>query len=454
MPRGQISKEVRLQIQVTRLTKSVTKLRSELIRLNRIIKEKDQEIVALKSKLEDKEAQRKQLLSYLYKPNTQDNPYPKPLGKKLGASAYHRPKPNEAEVTETHSFPLVCCPTCQTPLKNPAETIIRYEEDIDLAPRKLVKKYLIPRYWCTRCKDFVKSSHIPPIAHIGPNVMGYILYARYRLRLPLEKIKESLFDLHNFRISEGEITEQLKNGESLFGKEYQAISELIRTAKVVYADETGWRMDGDNWWLWVFATEKGVRYLLEESRGKGIPNEALGSKKDRVIISDGYAVYSKLPGEKQQCWVHLLRAAKLASPILYADLVSLYTLLGNELVKPIKERDPPSFTLKLHGIETKQYIEPLARKVQERIKKHFSQLLTCLLYEGVLPENNTAERALRHQVVMRKIFGGSRSIAGAKAHEVNTSVIETLRKQNPQAPFFEVVLPLLKKRIEERYSGL
>jgi len=80
-------------------------------------------------------------------------------------------------------------------------------------------------------------------------------------------------------------------------------------------------------------------------------------------------------------------------------------------------------------------------------------LLTCLDYEGVLPENNTAERAIRPQVVMRKIFGGSRSLDGAKAHEVNTSVIETMRKQNPDKNFFEIMLPLLEKRAEERQKG-
>jgi len=31
--------------------------------------------------------------------------------------------------------------------------------------------------------------------------MGYILYARYRLRLPLLKIQESLSDLHDFQLS-------------------------------------------------------------------------------------------------------------------------------------------------------------------------------------------------------------------------------------------------------------
>ncbi len=449
MPRGKLSKEARLHIQVTRLTKSVALLRIENKELHKALSLKNQEIDMLRAKLEEKEMQRKELSRYLYKEKRQSENR-KPLGKKPGAPAYHRPQPKDEDVTETKSFPLHACPTCKKPFRTPAETTVRYEEDIDLAPRKIIKKYIIERYWCSFCQELVKSSHIPPISRIGPNVMGYILYSRYRLRLPIERIKESLFDLHNFRISEGEIAETLKDAEELFGKDHETIIELIQNATIVYADETGWRMDGENWWLWVFTTDKGVRYMLEMSRGKGVPHEALGTKKDRIIISDGYAVYKNLPGDKQQCWVHLLRKAKHASPLMYQDLIRLYLKLGHELTKPIKERDPTYFGHQLNGISTKQYEEPHAQKVQQRITKHFHQLLTCMKYDGVLPENNTAERALRPQVVMRKIFGGSRSPAGAKAHAVNTSVLETVRKQNPNARFFDVVMPLIKKRIEER----
>lgn len=449
MPRGQIPIEARLKQANTLLKRSNANLRQEKKELEATIKLITKENQDLKDRLEDKEAQRKQLASYLYKPNKEDR-IAKQKGKKPGSQSYHRPKPKEGEITTTISFPLTQCPTCQHGLGNPAETIIRYEEDIDLAPRKIIRKFCIPRYWCSYCKEVIKSRHIPPIQAIGPNVMGYILYARYRLRLPINKIKESLSDLHNFNISEGEIVEKIKDAESLFGKDYQAIIELIKEAKVVYGDETGWRMDGHNWWLWVFTTDKGTRYMLEMSRGRGVAKEALGTKKDRVIVSDGYAVYTNLPGENQQCWVHLLRNAKQASPLLYDNLVKLYLRLGTELTKPVSERDPPWFEQQLKDLEIKEYRELQARKIQKRIAKHRSQLLTCLKYDDVLPENNTAERAIRPQVVMRKIFGGSRSVAGAKAHEVNTSVIATLAKQNPGKNFFNVILPLLKQRLEEK----
>ena len=446
--RGQLSKETRLTISVTRLKNGMKELREEISELKRSNREKDKTIALLREKLEDKEAQRKELASYLYKPGKKEGPG-KPRGKKPGAPAYHRPLPKPEAVTEEHRYALRQCPACRKPVGAAVDTVVKYEEDIALKPPPTVKKYVISRHWCSSCETYVRSADIPPIRRIGINTLGYVLFARYRLRLPLNKIQESLQDLYDFKISEGEIVVLIKEAEILFGEDHEAIIALIREARVVYADESGWRMDGKNWWLWVFRAKDGTRYMIEDTRGKGVAEEALGDKEDRVLSSDGYAAYQNLKGDKQQCWVHLLRVAKLHSPKLYADLALLYKKLLIELGKPIRERDKKRFEEGLAGLIGKKYPEPGAKKVQARMVRHTPFLFTCLSYEEVLPENNTAERAIRTQVVMRKIFGGSRSLAGARAHAVNSSVLETMRQQNPDQGFCEVVQPLLEERWSE-----
>ena len=446
--RGYLSTEIRLQISVTRLKRSVERYRLKIKQQAVLIEEKDEKIAELEAKLVDKESQRKELLSYLYKPGKKDEES-LPRGKKPGAPAYHRPTPPDSAVTQEYTYTVRKCPICKGSVGGIVDTVVKYTEDIVLKPHPLVTKHTITRHWCSHCETYVKSPDVPPITRIGRNTMGYVLYARYRLRLPLKKIQESLNDLYDFKISEGEIVATLKDAETLFGKDYAAITVLIQEAKAVYADETGWRMDGRNWWLWVFATTTGTQYVIEDTRGKGVPEKALGEKADRVIISDGYAAYQNLPGDKQQCWVHLLRAAKLHSPSLYGDLVVLYKKLLLELEKPMPKRDREQFKKEFTALIEKKYAEPTVEKVKGRMKRHAPYLFTCLDYDGVLPENNTAERAIRPQVVMRKIFGGSRSLAGASAHQVNSSVIETLRKQNPDANFFDVMLPLLEKRYSE-----
>jgi len=447
--RGQLSIHDRQEQLITRLKSNLGKWKERIKTLQEQLKTKDQLIEDLRRQLADKEQQRKQLLSYLYKPsktNTNESKERKPR-----EQAYRRPNPADNQVTEEHAYPLCACPLCKKALGNVAETVTKYEEDIDLAPRKIIKKYIIHRYWCPNCQTFVRSTQVPDIQRIGPNVMGYVLYARYRLRLPYNLIQNSLLDLHDFKISEGEINQKLQEAKDLFGKDHDAICELIKNARAVHADETGWRMNGANWWLWVFVTDKGVvRYVIEDTRGQGVPKLALGGKTDRVIISDGYAAYAKLPGQKQQCWVHLLRNAKFVSQSLYEDLLKIYLQLTDELTKPINQRKPAKeFEDYLAQIIARKYSEPEAKKIQNRAQNHSPFLFTCLGYDNVLTENNTAERAIRKQVIMRKVFGGSRSLKGTQAHQVNTSVIETQLKQNPDKTFFQVILPLLKQRRSE-----
>lgn len=442
---GQLTREKRLEISITRLKKSNSVLRWERKELRAVIKKQESRIQELEAKLEDKESQRKQLLSYLYKENVPPGEKKK-LGKKEGAPGYHRSLPSDEEVTEEKVFSLKKCPHCRNPVGKALNEVVKYEEDIQLKPEKVVKKYIITRHWCGNCEAFVKVKDIPEIARIGLNTMAYVLYARYRLRLPINLIQQSLLDLHDFKVSEGEIINELHKAKTLFTQDYEMIIKLIKNADAVYCDETGWRVKGQNWWIWVFSTEEGIRYVVEDTRGKGVAADALGGKEDRVLISDFYAAYKNLPGNKQKCWVHLLRESKCLSEELHADLKGIYHELTEELKKKKEERAEDALKQKLLLIEQKRYKEPETRKLQERISKYRDELLTCLAYEGVLPENNTAERALRPLVVMRKIFGGSRSLEGAKTHEVNTSVIQTKLKHNPN--FFDVIVPLLQNRFQ------
>jgi hypothetical protein len=422
--KGHLTREKRLQTIITRLKNKAEEYRVQIKELTLQLKEKDKRIFELETKLVDKETQRKELLSYLYKPNKQGGET-KDRGKKPGSLGYHRPIPAEEAVTFEYTYRIKRCPICKREVGDVVDTVIKYQEDITLKPRPTVTKHKITRHWCAHCETYVKSADIPPLSRIGIKTMGYVLYARYRLRLPMRKIQESLHDLYDFSISGGEIVELLKDAERLFGKDYEALK---------------------NWWLWVFATTNGTQYVIEDSRGKGVAEKVLGEKEDRVIISDGYAAYKNLPGEKQQCWVHLMRAAKLHSRLLYEDLVILYKELLLELEKPLGHRDKGRFEKRFDELINKPYSEPRVEKVKKRMRRDKAVLFTCLEYKDVLPENNTAERAIRPQVVMRKIFGGSRSLEGASTHQVNSSVIETLRKQHPGQDFFDFILPLLEKR--------
>ena len=70
-----------------------------------------------------------------------------------------------------------------------------------------------------------------------------------------------------------------------------------------------------------------------------------------------------------------------------------------------------------------------AQRLQRRYRKHRDSLFVFLHISGVPYDNNASERALRNSVIHRKVSGGFRSDAGAEAHAVVSSVVDTARKR-------------------------
>ena len=65
----------------------------------------------------------------------------------------------------------------------------------------------------------------------------------------------------------------------------------IRASPVVHADETGWREDGHNGYVWTFSTPS-ARYFLWR---KSTP-EVLGDHAASMLVCDFYAAYHHYDG--------------------------------------------------------------------------------------------------------------------------------------------------------------
>ena len=102
-------------------------------------------------------------------------------------------------------------------------------------------------------------------------------------------------------------TEQSQNGSPL----YEGIKQSIRHAPYINADETGWRVNGGNHWLWIFTNKDAALYHIDESRGGKVPTTILGEKYEGVLGCDFYPAYNELVARlKQRCLGHLLSEIK------------------------------------------------------------------------------------------------------------------------------------------------
>ncbi len=77
------------------------------------------------------------------------------------------------------------------------------------------------------------------------------------------------------RVSPGGLVKQLKRIARWLDGKYQDLIRQMRASPYVHADETGWRMDGRNFWLWAFTDPTFSIYQVYDSRCGKVPLKLL-----------------------------------------------------------------------------------------------------------------------------------------------------------------------------------
>lgn len=359
-----------------------------------------------------------------------------------------------------HTY-LVRCPDCGRFVSRSNSCDTHTVTDIshwqDMTP--VSTEYEIERQWCTHCHKEVSGQPqgVIPGSRLGSNLILSVLVWKYRCRMTLAQIADHLSTYYGLSVSEGTLVDILSRTTQWFGETYDQILAEIRGSPVKHGDETGYRVNGQNFWCWTAVTKKSSYYTIEESRGKGVADEIFMCSSG-VLVRDDYSGYTHLELPQQSCWAHLLRKSHEACMSsdasdevkkLHQQLKQLFLLLSEDIKRPfhLKHRH------QLHGwykedierIIKTQYVNHDVQAIQTRVKNQNTNLLTALLYPDVPLTNNPAELAVKQVVGLRKVSGGSKTHSGAKIHAINLSVIETIRKQN---------LPLLDTLQEYLLQGV
>ena len=108
-------------------------------------------------------------------------------------------------------------------------------------------------------------------ARIGVRVASLVSWLRTCLRLPGELIQTYLQTLHGLALSVGAIVTLQQRVSAASAPAVQRLKTALRHSGVVQADETGWREDGHNGYVWSFSTPSGLRYYeYERSRAGAV----------------------------------------------------------------------------------------------------------------------------------------------------------------------------------------
>lgn len=417
----------------------ITQLKILLNRALQEIKELKEENKRLRKRIEELEGKQKtKEVPAFVKPDRKAKSHK--LGNPKGHQGFSRPLPDHVDEEVPHK--LDSCPDCGSKLGKELGRRTRYVEDIIPKQNYKVTKHIIPRHWCPCCKKIVepKPEDVIPNFRFGLNLILFVCFQSFGLALTNNKIQLELLTYFGIKVSLGEISHITTKAGKIFGHNFNELKQKIRETAYHHEDETGWRKRGKNHWLWAFISEEVALFKIAKSRGHKVPKRIVGKDYNGVVSSDRYPAYNKLEEETsctlQKCWVHIIRDSKKLAKAhnegryIHRKLKAIFKE-AKEYEKEEKFEKVPELIAKVEKLASRRYKHSEARKFLNSLAvRHKYNLFRFVGNKHIKADNNTAERAIRKAVIIRKISGGNRSHAGAIATERMLSFVQTCQLQD------------------------
>src|SRR3989440_4599040 len=402
--------------------------------------------------------------------NKKKAPEEQKKARKKRDAKHNRGRPR-SRPTHSDEHRLVTCPQCQLRLGGLSLARCREVIDVPAPPPVEVTHHRIYKGWCAGCQKWYEApvdlhEQVVGQGRIGVRLASLIATLRTVMRLPIRQIQAYLLTLHGVTISSGEIVELLHRLTAHMQPHLDALKKEIRASPAVQADETGWREDGSNGYIWSVSTPD-IRYFEYHHWREGkVIKELIGQDYGGVLGSDFYAGYNIHEGLHQRCWLHFLRDGHELKE-KYPHDEQLFTWAAS--VKAIYEQavawaehgpDPQlsprqqqqTRVAQQHAFE-QQLLEVCRPYVGtatpqhtlcERVQRFLPELFVFVAVPGVPAHNNLAERSIRPMVIARKISGGTRSPKGSEPRMGLASLFGTWMAQHLN-PFSQCLATLTRK---------
>jgi transposase len=363
--------------------------------------------------------------------------HPKKPGRKAGQGKFsRREKPVPEQVNETKVAELHGCPQCGgSKLRNVHEHE-QYVTDIPVVV-PIITRYVTHSGYCVDCHKRVRSRHPEQISQAS-GAAGVLVG-------PRAKDLKDAFGLQVCRSGWCQADQRLAKTALPV---YQELLEAIQCSRVVYADETGWRIGILSAWLWVFTNQEVTVYAIRDNRSSNVVVEILGEKFKGLLVSDCFMAYDDKRLKdwlKQKCLSHLLKdlnemeECKTGRAAWFARDGTTLLRAALALKKEKPNLDPTNFAQRAQVLEM-QLDALISRqrnlkdrdniRFAKRLRKHRPHLLRFLYVDGLDATNNLAEQQLRPGVIIRKTNGCNRAKGGADAYSILTSVLVTCHQHS------------------------
>ena len=365
------------------------------------------------------------------------------------------------------------CACCGLPLEGLGQHEDSEQIEIETVTYRRVVRRKRYRRTC-KCTDQPQTVTAPlppkllPKSIYGTSVWVHLLLEKFKLQRPMHRIISQL-QLFGLDLAPGTIVDGLMRIEPMLTPVYDAIRTRQAASAYSHADETRWHVfiekagkKGHLWWLWLFAGEDTVVYVLDPTRSHDVPESHFGKAVAGVLVVDRYSAYKAMRQVKLGqlllafCWAHVRRdfvrvgkgypELKDWALAWLLRIRELYCLNRERLrhAPGTSERAAAESTLQQHvsvmaaqrdsELAVKKLREP-CRKVLESLTDHWTGLTLFVNDPRIPMDNNYAERLIRSPAVGRKNYYGSGAEWSGRLAMMLFSIFATLAlwKINPRS---------------------
>jgi transposase len=379
---------------------------------------------------------------------------PKRPGRKAGdqhGQHGHRapPPPNQIDQVLQAALPEAC-PHCGAAV---TETEVAQQFQTEIPREPIRRQFDVHIGCCTKCGRRVQGRH--PLqtsdalgaaaSQVGPDAQAAVVDLNKEMGLSHDKIAKTMDALFGIDLTRGASAQIVLRAAQRLEPAHQEIIKEIKNAERLNVDETGWRVGGKPAWLHVWASERATCYTVDRRRSAEILEGVIGINWEGVLIHDGFSSYDRFTEAiHQQCIFHVLRRARellegaRAGAVRFPrQVIGLFTEAIHFRNEFVAGRVSPSgwesardgFEDRLAALVNVDRVVAAYVTLSDHLAHHFSSWFSFLSDVRVPATNAAGEQAVRPAVVNRKVWGGNRTGAGAKAQGIVTSVLRTCKQQ-------------------------
>jgi transposase len=437
--------------ELQQLRASVEQLRRENERLRRENERLRGELDVARASLDRAQRQAKRQAAPFSKgpPKSQ----PKRPGRKAGEAHGrhgHRSAPSPAVVDEVLEAALPAdCPHCGGSVR---QTGVAAQYQTEIPRRPLIRQFNVHIGICSTCDRRLQGRHPLQTSHalgaaasqIGPDAQAAVVVLNKTFGLSHLKIAAVFQALFGIALTRGASAQIVLRAGTRLQPAREEVRQEIKSAACLTPDETGWRVAGQSAWLHAWVAPRATCYAIDRHRKADALERLIGIAWSGTMVHDGFASYDRFAAAThQQCLGHILRrvrdleAEATRGAVHYPrKLIALFTEAIHLRNRHLRGEVPAeqlaqawkTFDGRLRRLAWPAREVPAYETLSAHLWQHVDEWFTFLNHPEVEPTNWEAEQAIRPAVVNRKVWGGNRTWAGARAQETLMSVLETCRR--------------------------